>query len=244
MAFQEIKLALEKLHEVSETPEGVCLQTTCLYPSFSPVEVFIVKFGDGYHVHDGGASRAIAWEHGRDFALVDRQLKKEAGRFGVDYKKGRLLIKIPSAEWLESAILSVSNAASVGVLRSVEKIVKVSEETLRSRMRKVLLKHVPEKNVALEYEFIGTSGKHHKFDFAITGNGQPKTLIDAVAPFHISIASKYVAFADLQSGPELDGYVVYDNNIEDSDKALLQQVAQVVPLSGFDKTATRLARAD
>jgi hypothetical protein len=66
-------------------------------------------------------------------------------------------------------------------------------------------------------------------------------LIDAVAPHHISISSRYVAFADVTNriDGKLDKFAVHDRPLEHSDESLLLQVAKIVPFKSLDQNVRR-----
>lgn len=240
MTCEHVKTALAKLYQCEETQYGVRILTSCLYPSFETVGVFIVKVGDGFHVHDGGEARGIAWQHGREHRLADRQLSREAKRFGLMYENGRLVARVQSADWLGSAILSVANAASIGSYKAVEKIVRAAEAGLQEKIYETLRRHVPEKRLAKEYDFVGASGKTHRFDFAVTAESNFLTLIDAVAPHHVSISAKYVAFSDMKERFNTNRIAVHDNHIKSEDKALLQQVAEVLPYPALEPLVPKM----
>ncbi|WP_375206739.1 hypothetical protein [Hyphococcus sp.] len=241
MTCEFVKKALLSYHLCENTSDGARIKTTCLYPSFEPVHVFIVKVGDGFHVHDGGAARKVAWSHGRDHTISDRQIQAQAENFGLIYEDGVLTAKVSTSDWLESAILSVSNAASFGAYKAVEKIIRAAEESLQHRIFETLKDYVPEKHLTKEFHFKGESGKDHVFDVAVTTDGEFVTLIDAVTPHHVSISAKYVSFADMKSRENTDGIIVHDNHILSEDKLLLQQVAEVLPFTGLRTRGSMLA---
>jgi hypothetical protein len=120
----EIHAALSGLVVCEETTSGARLATHCLYPSFEAVRVFVAKFGDGYKVHDDGGAYREAWLHGRDDALISRIIKSEASRCRLAVSGASMVADVPSAEWLASAILTVSNASASAARKAVERIVK------------------------------------------------------------------------------------------------------------------------
>jgi hypothetical protein len=85
---------------------------------------------------------------------------------------------------------------------------------------------------------VGRSGKHHRFDFVVRSFGKV-LLLDAVAPHHISIASKYVAFADMAQSRNKK-FAVHDRRLESEDISLLQQVADIVPVTALEGGIKRL----
>jgi len=146
-----------------------------------------------------------------------------------------------SKDWLESAILAVSNAAALGAYKALEKVIKAAEESLSDRIFYTMRRFITEDRLAKGFEFIGSSGKTHHFDLAIKTNGDYSTLIDAVVPHHNSIAAKYVAFADMKERANTDRIAVYDNHIQPEDKTLLMQVADVMPIGALEAQAHTIA---
>ena len=64
-------------------------------------------------VHDGGGAKASAWEHGRDDGLIKKTINREALRFRLKVEDDTFVADAISAEWLQSAILSVANASAI-----------------------------------------------------------------------------------------------------------------------------------
>jgi len=225
--------ALAEFNLCLETPDGSRVTTHCVYPSFDPVNVYVSRFGDGYQVHDGcGAARSAAM-HGRDEALASRSLKRWASRYHLVLKDDLALhCIVQDASWLTSAILAVANASAGAANEVVEHIAVATETALKTRIFEVLSAVTPPKQLHRDYELRGASGKLHAFDFAINKAGAV-TLLDAVAPHHVSVSAKYVAFADAggHSGP--GKYAVYDRDLDVGDTALLQQVSDLVPFASL-----------
>jgi len=85
--------------------------------------------------------------------------------------------------------------------------------------------------VTKEYEVAGRSGKLHHFDFGVRHDEGGLILINAVWPHHVSVAAKYVAFADTRMNDGLiDRFAVYDKELDASDVSLMQQVADLMPI--------------
>lgn len=112
MPCDEVRTALDAFGVCTETEEGSRVATHCVYPSFDPVHVFVVRYGDGFRVHDGGGALRAAWLHGREEANIRRMIAKQAVRFQVRVLDDAIVADAPSAEWLTSAILSVANASA------------------------------------------------------------------------------------------------------------------------------------
>lgn len=236
MTCDDIRDALDALLRCVETDQGSCVTTHCLYPSFDPVSVYVVRYGEGYKIHDGAGAMRSAWDHGRDAPLVRRMLTRQAVAHHLKITDDSLVAEVPSKEWLASAILAVANASSLAAHAAVERIVIAAEEALKDRIFRVLTETVPApKAIQKAYEFPGLSGKRHSFDFAVQRDHDGWLVLDAVVKHHVSISSRYVAFADTKA-PEssiIGRFAVYDRPLEPDDAALLQQVADLVPFTSL-----------
>lgn len=233
MICEKIRNSLEDIEDCSITEMGARVKTQCLYPSFEPVHVYVVGFGDGYLVHDGGNTNSLAWMHGRDGRAVTSALKSAADRYSIAYQDGMLSTKIESLDWLRNAILAVSNAAALGAHDVVSKVSKIVEIDLKERMNEVLERSIDLRKIAREYAYIGNSGREYHFDFAIVDKGHQLALIDGVVPHSASIYAKFTAFSDVTRAVPLNKFVVYASPLQEQDKTLLQQVADVVPFNSF-----------
>ena len=237
MSCDVIKSALSPFLECSEKVDGCRVITHCLYPSFDPVVVYVVRFGDGYRVHDGGGADRAAWLHGRDEQLIRKMIGRQAARFGLSVINGALTGDVPDATWLLSAILSVANASAAAANAALERAAVAAELDLVERVFGVLRKRFGEENVKREVLVIGHSGKQYEFDFSIPRPDKPPILIDTVVPHHASIAHKYVAFADVAAdGTQVpDRWAVYDKPLESDDASLMRQVADLVPFANLGR---------
>lgn len=229
--------ALSDFEGCEATSDGVRLRTHCMYPSFSTVFVHVVGYGDGYVVHDGGEAASAAWIHGRDDRLISSRLGSAAERFGITFDRGQLTARVESIDWLASAILSVANAAAIGVNSIVEEAGRSAGERLKDRVQHILAEAFNTAAVARDVELSGASGKAHRFDFAVRDHGA-LALIDAVTPHPLSIASRFTAFSDTRSA-KVKGLAIFDRMLDAPDRALLSQVADVVPLASMTQTLRR-----
>lgn len=241
MRCEQLKKLLTGFPQCVETEQGTRFTTQCLYPSFDPVEIFVVKYGDGYRVHDGGGAARSAYDHGRDVALAHRMLERFAASYHLQVIENSLIAEAKDEEWLLPAILAVANASSSAAHATVERVVIASEAFLKERIFGVLVETVPQKSIAKEYEVRGKSGKIHSFDFAVHRVSDGWLLLSAVAPHHVSIAAKYVSFAD--TGEMTDTVrgrmAVVDKPLEQEDVSLLQQVADIVPFTSLREGVKR-----
>lgn len=236
MSCDDVQAALAPLYVCTETPDGARVATHCLYPSFDPVNVYVVRLGDGFRVHDGGGAERASWLHGRDDRLITKMLNRYADRYDLKLSGGILTAEAHSPEWLLSAMLAVANASAAAANAVVEHVVAAVENELTDRVYEVLRKTVGEPPIAREFSFVGKSGKEHHFDFAVRRGERAPILIDTVTPHHVSIAHKYVAFADVAADgrEDLDRFAVYDKPLHSDDAALMRQVADLLPFASLE----------
>jgi hypothetical protein len=241
MSCEDVRTALAAFNECVETAEGSCVTTHCLYPSFDPVHVFIVKVGEGFRVHDSGGAMRSAWLHGRDATQIRKVLTREAERYRVSVVEDALVAEALSADWLPSAILAVANSSAAAAHRVLDRVVSARERMLKDKILVVLQRTVRPSDIAAEYAAPGESGKLHRFDFAVTEPRGSLLLINAVAPHHISVSAKYVAFADMlhRPGTRIDRFAVHEEPLDKGDVSLLQQVADIVPFKSLSAGVAR-----
>ena len=235
MTCDEIRKAMAEFNACEHTAEGARIATHCLYPSFEYVRVFVVKVGDGFHVHDGAGAYNAAWLHGRDDEMIKRSLDDAAERFRLHVSGTALVGNVKSLDWLTSAILSVANASSIAAHDAVAKIAAAQEEALVNRIAKSLAEAVGPryiKELSRNVNIRGFSGGLRHFDFVLGREGSKKILINSVTPHRNSISAKYVSFADTEGDPK-DKFAVHDRDLDNDDTLLLQQVASVVPLTSL-----------
>jgi hypothetical protein len=235
---ENIEAAFAKIPACEPTNEGLRFTTHCLYPSFEPVDVYVVRVGDGLIVHDGGGAARVAWLHGREQNAIGRALAQEAALHDLELDHDRLSLEIDSEEWLPQAILAVANASGAAARAVVDAMTQASENALHDAIVRALREVVRSELIATDgVNLRGKSGKTHHFDLAVQ---QPKgiALIDYVSPHHVSIAAKYVAFSDT-SGIDADvagRFIIHDKPLNTDDVALLTQCADVVPVAAMKPT--------
>lgn len=225
-----------------ETSYGAKVRTDCLYPSFEQVHVFVSKYGDGFRVTDAGMATSNSWLHGRDD--LNKILTREAGRFSASVRDGAIEIEVPSAEWLRSAILAIANASASAATVATERAALATEQALGERVFDTLSKLFTKAEVRRQFEYRGSSGKTWRADFFIPTD-QTALFVNTVSPHHISISSKYVAFADLrdeESSLTLRKYAVFDRELESDDVSLISQVADLVPVTSLELALRRGGR--
>lgn len=241
MLSSELLPILRELSPCTETSEGVRVTTHCVYPSFEPVTVFVARLGEGFCVHDGGGGERAAWIHGRNRHLISKMLSRSADRYGIRELDSVLIANAANIDWLPAAILSVANASAAAANAAVEESTRTAQRDLDDRVSEILLRAVKPSSISRHFPFTGQSGKKHHFSFVIKEHDH-LLLLETVVPHHVSIAAKYVAFADtrFESHEGIERFAVYERKLEASDASLLHQVADLVPLVALDPGVKRV----
>lgn len=240
MTCKAITTALGHFTSCEDTEDGSRIQTHCLYPSFQPVAVFVAKYGEGYKVHDGGGAARVAWDHAKDAQLINRMIARYARKFDVSVLGDSIIADVPNKEWLLAAILSVANASASAANATVERAMAHTEKLLIDKIYTIISHAVPAKTISKEFSLSGKSGKIHHFDFAIQRSKDNIILINAVSPHHVSISAKYVAFSDARIDiGRIAKLAVYEKKLDVDDIALIQQVADLVPIKSLEMGVRR-----
>jgi hypothetical protein len=241
----DLYAAFQAVPSCDEAGGVIRFTTHCLYPTFEPVDTFVMPSGSGFVVHDGGGACRSAWRLGRDPRAIDHAVSHQASAYQLLIRDGALTAEVPGQEWLPSAIMAVANASATAARMAVESVSPsaMSESTLRDLVRSVLAEFFPDAAVASGFDLRGKSGKRHHFDFGVRERVGRLTLIDTVSPHHVSVSSRYVAFSDIGG---IDGdvhgrFVVHDRPLDSEDVALLGQVADVVPFTSLKAGIARLS---
>lgn len=237
MLCDEIRTALADGEVCEETNRGARIVTHCLYPSFSPVEVYVARFGEGYVVTDAGGAAAAAWLHGRDD--LGKVLVRESARYGVTCNGDAIEGHAVSRDWLRAVILAVANASAAAAMSALERVAVAAERVLAEKIYEGLSRVVPRSVIAKEFEHRGSSGKRWRYDFGVHTEGH-LLLVNAVAPHHVSVSAKYVAFADVAANDDhTSKLAVFGRKLEMEDVALITQVATLVPVTSVMTGARR-----
>lgn len=217
------------------TEDGLYVTTHCMYPSFEPVGVYVVGHGGGFIVHDKGEAARGSWMRGIESRGFKRIAKSSAALFGCEVNGVQITCEALSSDWLWSAITSVANASADAARAAMGKVRVVKEASLITKTKSILdaAKWKPE--TKLEYPFPGKSGKTHMFDLAVFSGGQT-ALIDAVVAHPNSIAAKYLALSDAEMQPGLFKYALYEGELEQHEKALLSNVADLINFKSLSGT--------
>lgn len=219
------------LRECIETINGARIRTTCIYPSFEPVFVYVAKLGDGFLVHDAGETMAVVLSHGYDGTAAKRAINIECRRYALTCETRRISVKIDAAEWIESAIVSVANACSSAARNAVKESAAKSENDLADSIFSILQSRLPAYSITKGYHHRGVSGRSYKFDLAVQ-NRQRLTLIEVVGKHANSVNAKYVALSDVSELSDIQKIAAHDGSLSAADILLLQNVATVAGPNG------------
>lgn len=238
MICDDIRQALADGDVCEMTDRGARIVTHCLYPSFEPVEVFVSNFGDGYRITDAGGAAAAAYLHGRD--ELGKVLIRECVRFGVECRGDAVVAEVGGIDWLRAGILAVANASAAAAISALERVAVAAEKVLADKIYEGLTRVITPDFIAREYEHRGASGKRWRYDFGAM-RGPRLLLVNAVAPHHVSVSAKYVAFADTPANDDHVGKLaVYGRKLETEDVALITQVATLVPVTSVEAGVRRV----
>lgn len=214
-----------------ETENGARIRTTCVFPSFEPVFVYVAKLGEGFVVHDAGETVAVIMAHGQDGDAAKRVIRSECKRYDVAFGERRISLKIDASEWLETAIVAVANTAAAAARNALKDNNKKTELDLADVIYELLEPRLAKGTVTKGFPYFGESGRRYRFDLAVQGKDH-LTLIETVTPHVISVNSKYVALADVPSEAAVRKIVAHNNDLSQEDILLLQNVATVAGPNG------------
>jgi hypothetical protein len=233
MNCRELLEMIEAGRACEPSEYGFKLATQCLYPSADQVYVHVAKWGEGgFRVTDGGGISRSVLVHGRDEHALHSGLTEASNRHALRVEGGLLFADAPSSEWLPAAILAVANGASLAASLALGHVARKSERSLVTRIYEQLSKVVPAHHIARDYEYRGKSGKAWRIDCAVARSDRP-LLVKAVTPHHTSISSCYTTFGDIGI-EDTNRFCVFQRQLDPDDKALLRQVATLVPLDALD----------
>ena len=245
MSCEHIQKALAILPGCVETESGSRFTTHCLYPSFESVCVYVVRFGDGFNVHDDGGAVRSVWDHTGEMSIAKQAMDHQAVLYGLKVIENKIVAEVLSMDWLFAGIVSVANASSAAAYEAIgrEHAATARENDLKEQIYSVLTETVSETKIEKDYILTGNSGKKHRFDFAVQRPSDGWLLMDGISPHHVSVAAKFLAFSDIQS---IDGGIggrlaVYDKSrpLPTEDEVLIQTVADLVPVNALQKDMQR-----
>lgn len=231
-----------RLDSCIESPDGNVFKTHCLYPSFAPVFVTISAWGDGFRVSDGGGATESVIRQGLSPQTLTTALKTAKNKYHLNEKNGVLWLNVDSGDWLENAILAVSNASAMAANLAYAHIEQKNANELVPEIVLALSNYVKPNQIATDYLVRGHSGKNRKFDVAVIG--RQNLLFKAISPYAGSVNSAYVTFSDAlrEGSPSFlnsTGYGVVREKLSSEDTTLFTDVAILTPISAVSDVAKR-----
>lgn len=223
---KQIDAYLKSMSACEETLNGTQVWTTCVYPSFEPVYVYIVKKGDGFIVHDAGETMAVVLAHGQDADVAERGMLSECKRQGVVFERRSISLSIENPDWLKTAIVCVANACAAAANNALSLSAEKTKHKLLDAICETLSNKIPKTSIIMDYSFLGVSGRNYKFDLAVETTNQ-LTLIETVNSHPASVNAKYVAFADVGESSKVRKIAAHDGRLSSEEVLLLQNVAIV-----------------
>lgn len=219
------------LWSCKETENGARIRTTCVFPGFEPVFVYVVRLGGGFVIHDAGETLAVMLSHGQDGAAARRIIRAECRRYDLSCEDRRISLKIDAPEWLETAIVAVANTAAAAARHATSVAERRAERDLADVLFDLLQPRLPKGVLTREYGFQGASGRRYRFDLAVQEKGR-LSLIQTVRANPNSVNSRFVALADIPADEPVQKIVAHAGDLPAEDILLLQTVATVATSAG------------
>ncbi|WP_340107792.1 hypothetical protein [Pikeienuella sp. HZG-20] len=218
------------------------MKTHCLYPSFSPVTVHVSRWNahNSFRITDGGGAAEEILRQGFSHDVLAPSFKAATSKFMLEESGGALWVEVESREWIENGILAVANASALAASTAFAYSATKQAENFIPEIMEAILRVVPPQRIATEFSMRGASGKHRKFDLAVLG-ARP-LLIKSVTPYAASVNANFVSFSDVSKDsqgdrPDVRGFCVFKKEIPREDRALLSEVAMLVPLGSVEAGA-------
>ena len=220
-----------RLRESKETKHGIQIATSCVFPSWDSLHVYVKKSTDGFVVHDAGETAAVIYDSGRKRSVVNKTILDECAVYGTVFENEVLAMKIDDVGLLETAIVSVVSAA----MSASSEALRCSGRKANGKMAEAIFQLLEPKlgkgAISKRFPYSGESGRRYRFDLAVQGKEQ-LILIDTVSAHPNSVNSKYVAMADVPSDSGIRKIVAHNDDLSAEHLQLLQSVAIVSNHSG------------
>ena len=220
------------LRASKETEDGIQIATTCLFPCFEPLFVYVEKSPDGcLIVHDAGETEAVIFHSGKKKSVARKAILDECTMYGTVFEKGTLTMKIDKPILLETAIISVASAAASAWQEALKCNGQRTHDRMADAIFQLLEPSLGKGAISKRFPYSGESGMRYMFALAVQGKEQ-LTLIDTVSANPNSVNSKYVAMADVPSDSGIKKIVAHNDDLSAEHLQLLQSVAMVSNQSG------------
>lgn len=240
-----IQDAVAEIITVGESGDGVYVNTLCIYPSNSFVQVMIYGNQNEFTVSDNCGAVHELVSAGIEVSKNDGVLNRYVKSQGLTFKYGQIRSPVCSRGELSSAIALVANASKdmADWLFATSKINK--NRDIKAIVRSLLQMTFDKSNIKEDGTIVGVSNKPHKFENIIMLPNNRRLIVDPVIRDGSSINARVVANLDVKLA-NLDGLeqrIIYDDedDWQPEDLNLLQVGATVVPFSKSAEVIRRVA---
>lgn len=238
--------ALGQLGGCRQVGDVVLVDTHCLYPSGSVVQVAVQGGAREAVVHDNGGTTEVLAQHGIHYDHINSALRRFARSRDLRIDNGHIISPPVTTDALPVAILMVANASKEAADELLRKHRFSKKRDFREQLDFFFQKNFGSERYKREYEVFGQSEKKYKFDHAIIGRNKV-ILVDAVLPEPSSLYASVVANLDVREShdPRYIQRIVYDESDawKSQDLRLLQTGAEVVPYKHAESEIEDLAKA-
>lgn len=116
---QALFTALDSLFDVTSADRGVLAFTHCIYPSYIQVRIRVELLGSGlFLVTDDGQGLSEVLSMAPETQKPGYYIAEQARRYGLQYRRGAVVVEVDSLEKVSAAVMLVANASKDGVLRT------------------------------------------------------------------------------------------------------------------------------
>lgn len=232
-----IRSAMDRLGSIEVTPDGVRVQTHCVYPTNMLVSVTVRGGEDHATISDDGGAIREAASVGLDVSSVKSSFSAIVRGRGLIVSDNAIVSPSVPVGDIAAAIVFVANAS-----KDVSEWCFNKFRYKRKRKFKDVVAEFVNSEFGIsaqhDYPIAGRTSKTHLFEHAIVGK-QLTLLIDTVTPDAASINSRVVANLDVRNlgKRNIEQYIMYDDTEkwDSPNLQLLRMAAPIVPYNAREK---------
>jgi hypothetical protein len=196
--IEKISKALEPIHSVRQTKEGVWVGTSCLMPHGEGISILISEGRDGYRVSDNSQALTTLFSLGYELHPSHfRRAKTLAERNSIEFDDGVFFTDGVLISQIAAAVLWIANTCQAWANEILSSEIKRQERQLKRFVYEVVKQFVPEKDIYSGFELHGESTKKHIVDYMVRIDDK-RLILQTVANNPISIANNFVKFHDIK----------------------------------------------
>ncbi len=233
----KIQSLLMEVLPIKESAEGVSVPTHCLFPDGQHVVLNVAKgHGEKFILTDDGQAYSVVKEAGIELSSRHISKASELARlYGADFSSGRFTLNGISLDQVPAAIFSLANLVqhwASGLILAHE---AVKETQLKGQVYEKLAALFTPSVLDKEYEMLGESNKHYKFDYRVKLSTSNYMLIDVISNHPYSISSAFQRNYDVKKAANenylQEGIIENQKGWKGEDINLLHDVLDgIVPL--------------